>query len=577
MKKYRVQSIQYKAFFLFIFVLSSFIIYHLSFSIVRATLDCLNPDSITSNSDRDYCISEIDRLKNLYLPAQENNKKNLASLQSQLSNLTKRIDVMASQLATFSKNITKRQESLAYTQELFNEKTREQYAFMRLYDPITPFIFSDSATDAFRQINLRQTAADSDRKTIGEYAKDLEQLKKDQEALKKNKESLANLQKQVSVQTNFLASEVGKVDSFLTVLSNKQQEILAAKAGSFITSVGDVELADDYNASIKGFRESAPSGSFAVFSFGAYTHRKGMSQYGARGRAENGQGVNQILKAYYGRDPVNKDTGGSISVAGIGNVNFEDYYLMGIAEMPSTWHPEALKAQAIAARTYAYRYKVEGKQICTTETCQVFRKSKADNPPEAWKKAVQDTRGKILENVVTFYSSTAGGYSFSSAWDTTDGSGGGNFIDKAWESKGGSPWLYKSWYRQGYTASGATCGKSNPWLTNSELTDLVNAALALKKPEVDKGRITPTSCFGGNAYSSDELRNVAGGISSVSSVSVLQGNGVTNEVIINGNIKLTGLEFKKGFNLRAPGYLRIPQGVDFGSSVDFAFFNIEKK
>ena len=32
---------------------------------------------------------------------------------------------------------------------------------------------------------------------------------------------------------------------------------------------------------------------------------------------------------------------------------------MGIAEMPSTWPTEALKAQAIAARTYAYRYKVQ--------------------------------------------------------------------------------------------------------------------------------------------------------------------------------------------------------------------------
>ena len=55
--------------------------------------------------------------------------------------------------------------------------------------------------------------------------------------------------------------------------------------------------------------------------------------------------------------------------------------------------PEALKAQAIAARSYAYRYKTEGKQICTTEACQVFRKSKADNPPPEWRQAVIDTRG----------------------------------------------------------------------------------------------------------------------------------------------------------------------------------------
>src|SRR3972149_10458795 len=100
-----------------------------------------------------------------------------------------------------------------------------------------------------------------------------------------------------------------------------------------------------------------------------------MSQYGARGRAENLQTYRQILSAYYGKEPVNKDTSGDILADGI-SMNFEDRYLLGIAEMPSNWHSEALKAQAVAARTYAYRYKVEGKSICTTQSYQVFKQSK---------------------------------------------------------------------------------------------------------------------------------------------------------------------------------------------------------
>ena len=102
-------------------------------------------------------------------------------------------------------------------------------------------------------------------------------------------------------------------------------------------------MADDYNASIKGFRESAPGGYFAAFSFGAHTHRKGMSQYGARGRAQSGQDFKTILKAYYGKEPVGKDTGGTIRVSGQGEMNFETNYLYGIAEMPSSWNMEALK------------------------------------------------------------------------------------------------------------------------------------------------------------------------------------------------------------------------------------------
>jgi hypothetical protein len=294
-----------------------------------------------------------------------------------------------------------------------------------------------------------------------------------------------------------------------------------------------------------------------------------MSQYGARGRAQSGQTFKQILKAYYGKEPVNKDTGGTIGVVGIGNVDFENYYLMGIAEMPSSWNPEALKAQAVAARTYAYRYKIAGTQICTTESCQVFKKSKADNPPDAWKKAVQDTRGQVLEDVVTYYSSTSGGYSTTSGWDTTDGAGGSNFFDKSYEKIGDSPWAYKAWYRQGYTASGATCGQDDPWLNNEEFTDIVNAALVLRNGSDDRVTSTSTSCWGGNPYSYAELR-AKGGLNAVTSVSVIQGTGVTNEVVINGSIHLIGAEFKQAFNLRAPGYLMIPQK-------GFAFFNIEKK
>jgi len=432
-----------------------------------------------------------------------------------------------------------------------------------------PFFSSADAATAFREVNFRQRAADEDRKTMEQYAADLIKLKTDKENLEKNKASLASLQKQVDERATFLEGEVAKTESYLSSLSAKQQEILAAKSGSFIVSVGDSDLADDYNASIRGFRDSAPSGSFAVFSFGAYTHRKGMSQYGARGRAQNGKNYREILRAYYGKEPVNKDTGGTINVTGYGNLDFENYYLMGIAEMPHTWHPEALKAQAVAARTYAYRYKIEGKPICTTETCQVFKKSKADNPPNEWKQAVLDTRGQILENVVTYYSSTAGGYLTTMGWDTTDGGGGTSFVEKTYEKFGGSPWVYKAWYRKGYSPSGDSCGRANPWLSNTEFTDIVNAALVLRNGS--DSRVTPvtTSCWGGNPYSHEELRG-RGGVSSVSSFYVTQGNGTTNEVVINGSIHLTGSEFKQAFNIRAPGYLMIPQK-------GFAFFNVEKK
>ncbi|MBI4084600.1 MAG: hypothetical protein HY431_01715 [Candidatus Levybacteria bacterium] len=306
-----------------------------------------------------------------------------------------------------------------------------------------------------------------------------------------------------------------------------------------------------------------------------------MSQYGARGRAQSGQDHKTILKAYYGKEPVGKDTGGTIKVAGFGEMDFEGKYLLGIAEMPSTWHPEALKAQAIAARTYANRYKTEGREICTTEACQVYNDGKAAAPPDAWKQAVEVTRGQVLEDVVTYYASTHGGFASPIGWDTTDGSGGGDFIEKTYDKIGGSPWLYKAWYTKGYSSSSDKCGRSNPWLSSSDMADIINAAFVLYNGGSgdETGRVTPvtTSCWGGNPYSIDELRSVSdkygGGISSVSGVSVLQGNGSTNEVVFQtdkGEKRLSGTNFKTAFNLRAPGFLSIPQS-------GFAFFNIEKK
>ena len=549
--------------------------FHL-FTSTFAEPNCDSPGS----GDFDYCLqkiqSEIDSLSS----AHENNKTNLANLKSQYASLGKKIDALSGQLKTLEGDIEKREEDLAYTKQVFEAKANNHYKFLRLYDPILPFLASEDASDALREFNFRLRASDEDRKEMEKFAGELIALKNDRDNLEKNKESLAGARASVNSQAKFLEGEVAKVETYLNELSAKQQEILAAKAGSFITSVGDSELADDYYASIKGFREGAPGGSFAVFSFGAYTHRKGMSQYGARGRAQAGQNYKQILQAYYGKEPVGKDTGGTISVAGYGNLDFESTYLYGIAEMPSDWNPEALKVQAVAARTFAYRYKTQGSTICTTEACQVFRKSKSDSPPAAWKAAVDATRGQVLEDVTTFYSSTTGGYIPAVGWDTTDGGGGSNFFEKSYENLGGSPWAYKAWYRQGYTSSGATCGKGNPWLTGAELADIVNAALALKNGGADTSRITPvtTSCWGGNPYSYDDLRNaVSGGIPSVSSVSVLQGNGETNEVVINGNIHLSGAEFKRAYNIRASGYMRIPQGSGFGSSTDFAFFNIEHK
>jgi peptidoglycan hydrolase CwlO-like protein len=537
-------------------------------------------------------INELTTALNQSVAATKPLESQMNSMQSQIQGIKNRVVSIESDMVVKKKNIDDGYKNLTTKERLFNQTVRDYYIKSYYNTPLQVFFSAGSASEITQILAYQRAKTNQDKSIITSIALTITDLEQRKVTLEDEQKRLVSLKANLDQQTTKLASIVNGAKAYqqdvsgkLASLTAKQQEIMAARNGNFTFSIGSGELADEYLSSIKGFRETAPAGSFAIFSFGGYTHRNGMSQYGARGRAQAGQNYQAILSAYYpGTNLETKgDLPGEINVRGFGTMSFEDRYLLGIAEMPSTWHPDALKAQAVAARTYAYRNRDMSGGICTDEGCQVFSSSKADNSPQAWKDAVQATRGQILtkdgQPVSTQYASTHGGFINTSGWDTTDGQGGSNFIDKSYEKAGGSPWLYKAWWRKGYSNSGDTCGRSNPWLSGQELADIVNAAIALRNSGgIDTGRITPvtTSCWGGNPYSMDDLRNLVankGGISSANSVTVSQGNGITNNVTING-VSLSGLDFKRAVCLRAPGYIRIPQS-DCESG--WTFFNIEQR
>ena len=106
----------------------------------------------------------------------------------------------------------------------------------------------------------------------------------------------------------------------------------------------------------------------------------------------------------------------------IGELPFEDY-LKGIAEVPRDWPMEALKAQVVAARTYALNRMQDGSgsseyDLCATTECQVYVGMRVEAGPwgERWVQAVEETAGQVLlhagQPAVTFYSSTSPGQTF---------------------------------------------------------------------------------------------------------------------------------------------------------------------
>ena len=95
-----------------------------------------------------------------------------------------------------------------------------------------------------------------------------------------------------------------------------------------------------------------------------------------------------------------------------------DDYVKGVIayEMPASWHPEAVKAQAVAARTYAVfnraQYRKRYYQICDTTSCQVYGGMGGEHPLAS--AAVDATAGQVLLHdgapAFTQFSSSSGGW-----------------------------------------------------------------------------------------------------------------------------------------------------------------------
>jgi SpoIID/LytB domain protein len=106
----------------------------------------------------------------------------------------------------------------------------------------------------------------------------------------------------------------------------------------------------------------------------------------------------------------------------VNEIPMEDY-LRGVvpAEVPSSFAPEAIKAQAVAARTYAERgrgrHAALGFDLCDSTDCQVY--SGGDRETERTDSSVAATRGAILTNggkpICAMYHSDSGGGTESAA------------------------------------------------------------------------------------------------------------------------------------------------------------------
>ena len=132
-----------------------------------------------------------------------------------------------------------------------------------------------------------------------------------------------------------------------------------------------------------------------------------------------------LLAKYRGQLEIEQTSDGTMRV--INELSFSNY-LRGLAEVPLSWPSAALRAQIIAARSYALDAYQKGRagarsrgyHICSTDACQVYRGATIELGAfgDRWVRAVEATRGRVLrygdDVIQSFYFSTSDGHTRSS-------------------------------------------------------------------------------------------------------------------------------------------------------------------
>ncbi len=514
----------------------------------------------------------------------------LKKMETDISTFQNRIKIIEAELVKKAAAIAEGEKELGDVLVLAGVRIRQFYIRSSTTVPMLTLLSSTNVGSALRSYAYQQAVTSEDKKVITQTALLVKDLEERKVKLEKENTTLSSLKADLDKRAESVRKLVGdatayqsKLSSIIASLTAQQQSFLAAKlAGlNLPTSLGAGPLycTDDRKLD-PGF-----SPAFAFFTFGI-PHRVGMNQYGALGRAKQGNSYRDILNAYFSNFSIEKREGIRLKVQGFGEVGLEDY-LLGIYEMPGDWPIEALKAQVVAARSYALSYTNNGaNEICTTQACQVY---KGGNKGGNWESAVRATTGEVMisggETVKAWYSSTDGGYTFTSGdvWGSnkswtkrlrdTNGDVGSfsDLMSKAYDRE--SPCFYAA---QGWRSE---YGKS-AWLKSEEVADITNVILLAKKDSGTREYLyqpDKPNPGGKETWSKDKVKEElrSRGVTpytSVSGVSISAdfGVGKTNQVTVSGDggsSSFDGSEFKDFFNLRAPANIQIVGPL----------FNVEKK
>ncbi|HUD09664.1 MAG TPA: SpoIID/LytB domain-containing protein [Patescibacteria group bacterium] len=545
------------------------------------TVDCqklLDPSyNNQCNADKDRCLADTNTCMDQLATARQQSVNATIPLETEINSMKSRIAFIEASLAAKKKDIDAGYANLAKQQEILNATIRDYYIKSYYDSPLLILLSANSATQLTQLLGYQKSNADRDKAIITNIAVTINDLKSEKAVLESEEISISATKAKLDVIVAGALAYQATLSNQIVQLSALQQQILAQRLGALNIPLYAYNTQGGCSSDIG--KDPGFSGGFGFFTYGV-PNRVGLNQYGAWGRAKAGQDATTILHAYYNFDSIDtRDAQIHVTGNGVDWTGSLDDYVRRIYEVPDSWTDNnlaALKAQAIAARSYALAYTNNGQgTICPTDQCQVFQ----TNPKGGnWDQAVSDTAGQVMiqggNPIKAWFSSTHGGYIFSSgdigwsssSWtkDAQDTSSNvGSFPDlKSNAYDKDSPWFYCDWgSRSDYNKTA--------WLKSDEVADIVNVILLLQNDSSVKDHLYQTdksNPAGTDTWDSgrvkQELSKYRTPYNNVSDISVSAdfGSGKATSVNISGDagsVSISASDFKNYFNLRAPANIQI--------------------
>jgi stage II sporulation protein D len=538
----------------------------------------------------------------------------LKKIQSDISAISNSNMSIASKIAALDKELTavqaeydKRKKEVEDSQKLLEDKALDydkkenslKAMIVESYKSsnitlLEMLLNKNSKEDLVRVYELHKKVAEKQEETLIDLELELVDIREQKKSLEQEMD-LVNAQKQ-------------GLDEAMAALRSEQAMImarLAAQQGAQNTVAGDIasinkqlsslskELKAAIDAKVGSGGNSTGGGNYAGgTSPQPVTGSAGVYEIRVNGEVINANAAGPIRVTVSDASAVHR-VNGSLLYRGVMEMRADsnmflinelslDHYLYGLAEVPSSWGIEALKAQVIAGRSYAVKnwnkrvsFKYNIRDDVYDQNYTGFSKE-AEVSGNRWVEAVNATSGKVLKSggdiVATYYHASCGGHTLASeeVWvsalpyvraesdRTTARDSYGDLIGFDNSSLAKKKWCGSS--------SQACTGADT--ISDAQLLDLGNAAIYLQQNPSKQNDILPPASGGKSAAEIELLlgaQSLQARIGTFTGASAVYNDGSTTIEASSrktdslrvsgsaGSVNISASHFWTVFNSRSPG------------------------